>query len=70
MAVQNVNLTRSVWLPLKVGIQPDVPLGPDAMPPADGPGFCKFVASADAPPLFGPVRSGAPATADLVGSSR
>ncbi|KAK9905938.1 hypothetical protein WJX75_009244 [Coccomyxa subellipsoidea] len=54
----------------KVGIQPDVPLGPDAMPPADGPGFCKFVASADAPPLFGPVRSGAPATADLLGSSR
>ena len=62
------NLTRS-FVPVKVGIQPDVPLGPEAMPPADGPGFCRFVASADAPPLFGPVRSGS-ATADLVGSSR
>lgn len=55
---------------LQVGIQPDVVLESDAMPPADGPGFCKFVASADAPPLFGPVRSSKAVTADLVGSSR
>ncbi|EIE23663.1 photosystem Ii D1 C-terminal processing protease [Coccomyxa subellipsoidea C-169] len=54
----------------KVGIQPDVTLGPDTMPPADGPGFCKFVASADAPQLFGPVRSKASVAADLVVSTR
>ncbi|CAL8471979.1 g11521 [Coccomyxa elongata] len=48
----------------KVGIQPDVPLGPDVMPPADGPGFCRFVASADAPPLFDPIRSKPPAIVD------
>lgn len=44
----------------KVGIQPDVPLEPDVMPPTDGAGFCRFVASADAPLLFGPVRSKPP----------
>ncbi|CAL5221069.1 g3193 [Coccomyxa viridis] len=41
----------------KVGIEPDVVLSADAMPPMDGPGFCKFVASADAPPLFGPAKN-------------
>jgi hypothetical protein len=37
----------------QVGIQPDLVLDLEHMPPADGPGFCKFIASADAPPLFG-----------------
>ena len=41
----------------QVGIQPDVALAPDAMPPTDGPGFCRYVASADAPALFGPARA-------------
>jgi hypothetical protein len=41
----------------QVGIQPDVVLDADHMPPTDGPGFCKFLAGADAPPLFGPVKS-------------
>lgn len=47
----------------KVGIEPDVPLSADAMPPMDGPGFCKFVATADAPPLFGPTKNLAEAAA-------
>ena len=42
---------------VQVGIEPDVALSADAMPPMDGPGFCKFVASADAPPLFGPAKN-------------
>lgn len=42
---------------MQVGIEPDVPLSADAMPPMDGLGFCKFVASADAPPLFGPAKN-------------
>ena len=41
----------------QVGIQPDVALAPEAMPPTDGAGFCRFVAAADAPALFGPTRS-------------
>ena len=48
---------------LQVGIVPDVELSADAMPPLDGPGFCKFVASADAPPLFGPTKNLAEAAA-------
>ena len=41
---------------MQVGIQPDVLLDAEHMPPSDGPGFCRFIAAADAPPLFGPVR--------------
>ena len=41
----------------QVGIQPDVALAPEAMPPTDGAGFCRYVASADAPALFGPARA-------------
>lgn len=48
---------------MQVGIEPDVPLSADAMPPMDGPGFCKFVATADAPPLFGPTKNLAEAAA-------
>ena len=37
----------------KRGIQPDIQLAADDMPPTDGPGFCRFVASKEAPSLFG-----------------
>ncbi len=40
----------------QVGIQPDVELAPEAMPPTDGPGFCRYAAAVDAPALFGPAR--------------
>ncbi len=36
----------------KKGISPDVVLAPDQMPPTDGPGFCRFVATGNAPPLL------------------
>ncbi len=48
---------------MQVGIEPDVPLTADAMPPMDGPGFCNFAASANAPPLFGPTKKLAEAAA-------
>jgi len=33
-----------------------VELAPEAMPPTDGPGFCRYAAAVDAPALFGPAR--------------
>ncbi|KAK9812136.1 hypothetical protein WJX73_010140 [Symbiochloris irregularis] len=34
------------------GITPDVKLAPAAMPPMDGPGFCRYAAEADTPAFF------------------
>ena len=54
---------------VQVGIQPDVLLDAAHMPPSDGPGFCRFIAGAHAPPLFGSAgRAPAAAEAALVAS--